>query len=49
MISNTTVYRPGIKSPSGDEQGGLSGRPLQPLSTKLIADMYKLTNGKGDN
>lgn len=46
VISNTTVYRPGITSPEGEEEGGLSGRPLEPLSTKLIADMYQYTNGK---
>lgn len=28
------------------EPGGLSGKPLQETSTKLIADFYKLTNGK---
>lgn len=27
------------------EVGGLSGKPLYELSTKLLYDMYKLTNG----
>jgi len=27
------------------EEGGLSGRPLTDLSTALIADMYRLTEG----
>ena len=28
------------------EKGGLSGRPLMRLSTQLIADMYRLTQGR---
>ncbi|KAL0276504.1 UNVERIFIED_CONTAM: hypothetical protein PYX00_004064 [Menopon gallinae] len=46
VISNTTIYRPELTSPDGDEEGGLSGRPLQSLSTKLISDMYAYTYGK---
>lgn len=33
-------------NPNALEQGGLSGKPLQDISTTLIAEFYKLTNGK---
>ncbi|KAK6640998.1 hypothetical protein RUM44_012697 [Polyplax serrata] len=46
VISNTTIGRPGITGPEGNEEGGLSGRPLCNLSTKLIFDMYQYTSGK---
>ncbi|EEB15538.1 Dihydroorotate dehydrogenase, putative [Pediculus humanus corporis] len=46
VISNTTIERPGITSPIGDEKGGLSGQPLHDLSTKLISDMHHYTSGK---
>nr|XP_022339085.1 dihydroorotate dehydrogenase (quinone), mitochondrial-like isoform X2 [Crassostrea virginica] len=46
IISNTTVKRPAkLKSPSKTEEGGLSGQPLGDMSTKAIADMYRLTKG----
>lgn len=43
IISNTTISRPGNIS---NEVGGLSGKPLGQISTDLIKDMYKLTDGK---
>lgn len=47
IISNTTVTRPlSLKSPDKNEVGGLSGEPLKSLSTQVIRDMYKLTEGK---
>jgi dihydroorotate dehydrogenase len=47
IVSNTTIARPrGLKSPRADEAGGLSGRPLFAQSTAVLADMYRLTQGK---
>lgn len=43
IISNTTISRPDNIS---DEIGGLSGKPLGHVSTEMIKEMYKLTNGK---
>lgn len=50
IISNTTVTRPAhLQSHNKFEVGGLSGEPLKELSTKIIADMYRLTNGLCDS
>lgn len=48
IICNTTIERPdSLKSSSYKEEGGgLSGQPLQDVSTQMIADMYRLTQGK---
>ncbi|UYV64313.1 DHODH [Cordylochernes scorpioides] len=47
IVSNTTVTRPeSLNDPDKKETGGLSGKPLEPISTKLISDMYILTQGK---
>ncbi len=47
VISNTTVARPpGLKSPRAGEAGGLSGRPLLAPATALLADIYRLTEGR---
>jgi dihydroorotate dehydrogenase len=47
VVSNTTVDRPsGLTSPYARESGGLSGRPLFAISTAVLADMYRLTNGR---
>jgi dihydroorotate dehydrogenase len=47
IVSNTTVNRPaGLVSPFAGESGGLSGRPLLAASTALLADMYRLTQGR---
>lgn len=46
IISNTTTERPNLKSKHREESGGLSGKPLKEKSTKMIEDVYKLTNGK---
>lgn len=46
IISNTTVRRPpSLRNPSKTEEGGLSGPPVRDMSTKTIADMYRLLNG----
>jgi dihydroorotate dehydrogenase len=47
VVSNTTVERPpGLLSRHAHEVGGLSGRPLFAPSTALLADMYRLTQGR---
>src|SRR5206468_11112394 len=47
VVANTTVARPpGLRSPHAGEAGGLSGRPLFAPSTALLADMYRLTEGR---
>lgn len=47
MIGNTTIKRPpGLTGRHRHEAGGLSGRPLFPLSTALLSEMYRLTEGR---
>eukprot|EP00466_Bigelowiella_natans_P015697 jgi/Bigna1/57125/fgenesh1_pm.4_\ len=47
IISNTTIRRDfGFEHKNLQERGGLSGRPLKEMSTKVIGDFYKLTNGE---
>ena len=47
IASNTTVERPpGLAGRHAQQPGGLSGRPLFARSTALLADMYRLTQGK---
>jgi len=47
IISNTTLARPStIPDDIAKEAGGLSGPPLFGPSTRLLATMYKLTEGK---
>ncbi|HEY4471308.1 MAG TPA: quinone-dependent dihydroorotate dehydrogenase [Stellaceae bacterium] len=47
IVSNTTIARPpGLRSLQASEAGGLSGRPLFEASTALLADMYRLTEGR---
>ena len=47
IVSNTTVVRPkSLKSAFANESGGLSGRPLFSPSTKLLAEMRRLTGGR---
>src|SRR5271154_6435919 len=47
IVSNTTVARPkGLKSAYAKESGGLSGRPLFSPSTRLLAEMRRLTGGR---
>lgn len=45
IVSNTTVSRDNLHSHQS-EAGGLSGKPLFKLSTKLLGNMYKFTKGK---
>ncbi len=47
IVSNTTTSRPeALPSDYIKETGGLSGKPLSDMSTKLIGKMYALTQGK---
>ena len=47
IVSNTTVTRPDtLRSPERAEAGGLSGAPLFDLSTHVLSDMYRLTEGR---
>ena len=47
VVSNTTIARDGLKDAAfAHETGGLSGRPLFPRATRMLARVYKLTDGK---
>jgi dihydroorotate dehydrogenase len=46
IATNTTVTRSGLLSPLAAEAGGLSGKPLEALSTRMIHRIHKLTEGK---
>jgi dihydroorotate dehydrogenase len=47
IVSNTTIARPAsLRGRHARESGGLSGRPLFSASTALLADMYRLTQGR---
>ena len=46
IISNTTLSRAGLKSRHAGEVGGLSGRPLFERSTRILARIHRLTDGK---
>lgn len=47
IVSNTTIERPDtLQSQHKGETGGLSGTPLFRMSTNVLRDMYRLTNGK---
>jgi dihydroorotate dehydrogenase len=46
-VANTTVSRPpGLRSPLAHEAGGLSGAPLFPLSTAVLARAFLLARGR---
>jgi dihydroorotate dehydrogenase len=47
IATNTTVTRPGLaEEPLAAQTGGLSGRPLKPLSTEIIRKLYAPLQGK---
>lgn len=47
IIGNTTITRPPeIPAALAQEAGGLSGAPLRTLSTRVLADIYRLTKGQ---
>jgi len=46
IATNTTVSRPeGLQSPECGETGGLSGRPLEPLATRVVAGLHEHLQG----
>lgn len=46
IVSNTTISRPTtLRSPQKAETGGLSGRPLFPLATRMLAETYVRVEG----
>jgi dihydroorotate dehydrogenase len=47
ILTNTTIARDGVAgSPHAHETGGLSGRPLFKRSTRMLAKVWLLTEGK---
>ncbi|MBV9251995.1 MAG: quinone-dependent dihydroorotate dehydrogenase, partial [Acetobacteraceae bacterium] len=47
IVSNTTITRPpGLRSPVARQAGGLSGAPLFPLSTAVLARAFLLARGR---
>jgi dihydroorotate dehydrogenase len=47
IVSNTTLARDGLRDRAfAGEKGGLSGRPLFARSTRILARVYRLTEGK---
>ena len=46
IATNTTLARNGLKSASAAQIGGLSGQPLFEKSTRVLAQLSKLTDGK---
>jgi len=43
IATNSSISRPGLKSASADEKGGLSGQPLFEKSTRVLARLSALT------
>lgn len=46
IATNTTLSREGLSSPHRDQAGGLSGAPLFEKSTRVLAQLSKLTQGR---
>ena len=47
IVSNTTMTRPdAIPAAMAKEAGGISGKPLLEMSTRILGETYKLTKGK---
>ena len=46
IATNTTISRDNLRSSYATEAGGLSGKPLSGLSTRVIAHIHKQTGGK---
>ncbi|MDB2515019.1 quinone-dependent dihydroorotate dehydrogenase [Candidatus Pelagibacter bacterium] len=47
IVSNTTtINRENLKDITGHQKGGLSGKPLEEVSNKLISKFHKLLKGK---
>jgi dihydroorotate dehydrogenase len=46
IATNTTLSRDGLQSPHRDQAGGLSGAPLFERSTRVLAKLSQLTDGR---
>ncbi|ARJ70845.1 quinone-dependent dihydroorotate dehydrogenase [Paracoccus contaminans] len=46
IATNTTLDRAGIASPQAGQAGGLSGAPLFDRSTRVVARLYRLLEGR---
>ena len=46
IATNTTLGRDGLSSAHRDEKGGLSGAPLFEKSTRVLAQLYRATEGR---
>ena len=46
IATNTTLSRDGLRAPQKSETGGLSGAPLFEKSTRVLAQLSELTQGK---
>lgn len=46
IATNTTQAREGLHGPHAAEVGGLSGQPLFEMSTRVLAQLSKLTDGR---
>jgi len=46
IATNTTLARNGLKSPDAQEAGGLSGAPLFEKSTRVLAELSALIDGR---
>jgi dihydroorotate dehydrogenase len=46
IATNTTLTRDGLQSPHREQAGGLSGAPLFEKSTRVLARLSKVTEGK---
>lgn len=47
IATNTTIHRPGLEhEPLASQNGGLSGRPLRPLSNRVVGRLYHTLRGR---
>jgi dihydroorotate dehydrogenase len=46
IATNTTVQREGLRSLSSSEEGGLGGRPLKHISTRIIRQIHQQTGSE---
>lgn len=45
IVGNTTLSRPHLTNPTAREAGGLSGKPLFPLATRMLAETFVRAEG----
>ncbi|WBU57991.1 quinone-dependent dihydroorotate dehydrogenase [Paracoccus sediminicola] len=45
IATNTTLSRDGVTDPQSAQPGGMSGRPLFARSTRVLAQIYRMTGG----